>query len=164
MRNLTGKFVLLCVVLITSCSPCNDLDVADYTDNLSTMEIVKDILIKENLLNQNTKYLDDRLIKKMVKIEDYNILEELNFRGVSKIKEVIIFRFQYNDKDNVIDKKVDNAFGMSSKIKCSYYLFYHSDKEIRHNIAYYEQYAECRKEFEDINNWSLVKKRFPCSD
>ena len=68
MRNLTCKFVLLCVVLIASCSPCNDLDVADYTDNLSTIEIVKDILIKENLLNQNTKYLDDRLIKKMVKL------------------------------------------------------------------------------------------------
>lgn len=165
MRNLTGKFVLLSVVLITSCSPCNDLDVTDYTGNLSTMERVKDIVLKENFLNQNTKYLDKVFIKKIVKQEDYNILEELNFRGISKIKEVIVFRFQYDDESNLIEKKVDNAFNMPSKIKCSYYLFYHLNKETRHIIASYEQYAECRKEFEDIGTeWTFVKKAFPCSD
>ncbi|SEA71627.1 hypothetical protein [Bizionia paragorgiae] len=164
MRNLTGKFVLLGVVFITSCSPCDNLNVSDYKHNLSTIERVKDIVINENFLNQETKYLDNSFIKQKTENKDYKILDELYFKSISKIKEVIVFRFQYDDESNFFEKKVDNTFDMPSKIKCSYYLFYHPNKETRHNIAYYEQYAECSKEFEDVDNWSLVKIRFPCSD
>jgi hypothetical protein len=165
MKNFLGKIiVILTVSCIYSCGTCNDLDINDFEKQIALITRVKKVIINSNTFKASNS-LNKHEVKEIIDEKDYEILEKLHFDGIGNVKEVIIFRFKYNDESDALTKKLDKKLELDYQFTCSHFLFYSPDKELRNDISHYERYSECRKDYEDIgNDWTYVKKSFPCGD
>lgn len=148
-------FVFFC------CVPCGDLNVSDFESNLNTFERVKEIVRIKELRTLNLSQL-----KKEISNEDYFVLKKLNFKGVSSRQNVFVFKFSHRSEGAFLEKKIDNKLKTDTRNKaCNYFLFHSKENDNLTKIAHYEQYSECRKEYEEINkHWIYSSQVWYCTD
>ena len=166
-KYFQGKLILLffTTIFLKSCSPCNNFDTSDFINNLGTFENVKNIILKKGLINSEQKNLSLDVLKKDIEIYDYKILKALKLSYIYKINDVLILKFSTIDNSKGIENRIDNKLDLHASIKCNYYLFFNKNKNKRHNVATYERYVECSKNFIYINkDWTFIQQNKPCAD
>jgi len=164
MKNFQDSIYIILFLILSACNPCDELNIADVENNMASFNRVVEIINRDEHLNKK-KSISLNLLKGKVNEKDLNILKDLYLREITKIQDVIIFDFEYNNNLSSIEEKVDNKFDMSTKITCNSYLFYHNTESVRKRVSAFEQFVECRDDYIDIDkSWSIVYIRKPCGD
>jgi hypothetical protein len=164
MKNFKDSIYIILFLIISACNPCDKLNVADVENNLAIFKKVVEIINRDEHLN-NKKSISLNLLKSKVNEKDFDILKSLYLREITKIQDVIIFDFEYNNNSSSFEDKIDNKLDMSTKTTCNSYLFYHNNESFRNRITAFEQFVECRYDYIDIDDsWTIVNISKPCAD
>lgn len=161
------KKIKYCIFFILiSCSTCGKYDISNFKNNLDTFERVKNVIITLNLLEKNDNKLDLNSLKTITLEKDYLVLRKLELNYIQIFKEVIVFKFSYKSNDSFIEKKIDNKLKTETTDKtCNYFLFYSKNNHSKLDVMSYPRYAECRKDYEDINDfWTYSYQLLYCDD
>jgi|GEM_PF-5454856 len=162
-----AKAIKYCLFfIIIGCNTCDRYDVSNFKNNLDTFERVKNVIISLNLLEENLNELDLKNLRASVIDKDYLILKKLGLNNIQVFKEVIVFKFSYKSDDNYFEKKIDTKLNTKTTNKtCNHFLFYSKNNHFKLEVMSYPRYAECRKDYEGINDfWTYSYQLWYCDD
>ena len=165
MKISLDKFILYCLifscVFIISCNNCPNIKSDDYKENINLFDkIVDDFEILDN------ESISAQSLENKLTVDKNVILHNLGFVRAEKIKDVIIFSFSFNSEDSFIDKKIDDKLKTNtSNKKCNHYLFFSLFKNQLERVSHFENYSECRKNYEKFNErWVYSSQIWDCND
>lgn len=161
------KTIKYCVFFILiGCSTCDKYNSSNFKNNLDTFKRVKNVIITLNLLEKNNNELALKILKASILHKDYLVLKKLGLNNIQIFKEVIVFKFSYKSDDNYFEKKIDTKLETKTTNKtCNHFLFYSKDNDSKLEVMSYPRYAECRKDYEEINDfWTYSSQLWYCDD
>jgi hypothetical protein len=161
------KTVKYCVFFILiGCNTCGKYDISNFKNNLDTFERVKNVITTLNLLEKNNNELALKILKASILSKDYLVLKKIGLNNIQIFKEVIVFKFSYKSDDNYFEKKIDIKLRTKTTNKtCNHFLFYSKDNYSKLEVMSYPRYAECRKNYEEINAfWTYSSQLWYCDD
>lgn len=165
MKISQGKLSLIFLFLFIGCNPCDKFNASDFGKDIKRYEEIKNsILTKDEIITD--KSLNINSIKNYISKDNFVLLKKMNFIEVRNIDEVLVFKFGFNKKNNILEKKINESLDeINNDIGCQYYLFFHKNSQLRKRISFYEQYSDCRIKFKDFeNDWSLVINYKDCNN
>lgn len=161
------KTIKYCIFFILiGCNTCGKYDISNFKNNLDTFERVKDVIIILNLLEKNDNKINLNRLKASILDKDYLVLKKLELNHIQVFKQVIVFKFSYKSNDNFFEKKIDDKLKTKTTNKtCNHFLFYSKSNHSKLEVMSYPRYAECRKDYEEINDfWTYSYQLWYCDD
>jgi hypothetical protein len=154
--------------ILIGCNTCGKYNISNFKNNLDTFERVKNVIITSNLLenNNNNNEIALKILKASILSKDYLVLKKIGLNNIQIFKEVIVFKFSYKSDDNYFEKKIDTKLETKTTNKtCNHFLFYSKNNYSKLQVMSYPRYAECRKNYEEINAfWTYSSQLWYCDD
>lgn len=154
MRIFRDKYIYLIVFVIFFSCKSEEYKIQDH---LTLISNIKNKLKDANAFKRDkTIYINN--LHNYFNENEVNKLKKLHLFKIIKIRKNYVFYFQD------VFKSIDNST-LNFNNSIISILIFGKNRHKRENIAYYEQFAECRINFQHLKkNWTLIQRHVYCQD